>query len=700
MIGMDKLTAEQDATAAQQPPLKFAHGSAIITEAKANYDKARQWDLDNDTAALEDLNFLANNQWDAKALAQRKQDDRPCITINELPQFVKQVTGEIRMKPPSMTCTPGDGAADIKTAGVIEGMLRAIERQSRSQGVYSRALDGAASCGRGHFRITLEYADDQTFDRDLFIRSIRNPFSVKWDPGSVEPDKSDANWCIVYQDMDQDAFHSAFPDQAAQSWPKGIPFARQPQLNWSQGGINTMITVAEYWRRERTPATLYLMRHIGSGVEQTVYDLDDESYARYSSQGWVVLRQRPSYRTKIMKYMMAGNAMLTEPEHWVGSRIPIFTVIGEEIDVGDKVVLQGLIRNAKDAQRLKNLSVSSQIEAIQNVPKVPYIIAAEQLDGYTHIWDNANKRPFAYLPYNATSVDDEGVARMLPAPRRADPISTNPGLSELAGASSDYMKSTTGIYAASLGQRSNESSGIAIQERDAQADVGTYVYLDNLLASVEAAGRELVYLIPIVYSDRRMVRILGKDDAPAIMDLEAEGISLDRGKYDVLVKAGPGFLSQRKETAKGLTDLMKGLPPQFVAGLMPYLAKMQDWENADEVSAIITKIAMATGILPPDPASIQMGPGGPPPGVPGMPPMGPPPGGPGAPPMGAGGPPPGMPPGMPPRGPMPPQRPMPGPQGPGPFANLPFRPDAPPAAFERVAPQAVPAGRAGMMGAY
>jgi len=343
----------------------------------------------------------------------------------------------------------------------------------------------------------------------------------------------------------------------------------------------------------------------------------------------------------------------------------VWTVVGQEVDVAGTVIRHGIVRYAKDPQRVLNIARSYEMELLGQSPRVPYVLADEQIEGFEDEWRDANRLPKAYLRYRTKDSDGDNINA--PAPRRVDQIATQPGLMAMAAAAGDDMKSTTGIYDASLGARSNETSGVAIEARDAQADTANFVYLDNLTRQMESLGQELVYMIPKEYGAREMIRILGEDDAPGIIALQDQNVDLFRGTYDVIVKTGPSFQSEREEQTRAMVDLAKIVPPPFVPILVAQIAKNGEWKDAEKISDAMMQVAIATGLLPPPPgAPGPMGPGGPMP--PGMPPQM----------AGPGQMPPGLPPGAPPPGFAPPP-------GLGPGRQLPPPPNQqgfiPPPAF-------------------
>jgi hypothetical protein len=75
------------------------------------------------------------------------------------------------------------------------------------------------------------------------------------------------------------------------------------------------------------------------------------------------------------------------------------------------------------------------------------------------------------------------------------------------------IKDITGIHDASLGIKSNETSGRAIMARQSEGDVASLTYYDNGNAAILEAGDVMNQLIPQIYDGTRIIRIIGEDEA-------------------------------------------------------------------------------------------------------------------------------------------------------------------------------------------
>lgn len=526
------------------------------------FDNAISFDRDNRVEGEDDRQFRAGNQWPDDLRREREDVGSPCLTINRIPQFVRQVTNDARSNRPSIHVRPVDDESDVKTADVLEGLIRHIEDRSEATSTaYIPGIDNAATCGIGHWRVRTAYQDDDSFDQEITIEGISDAFAVVWDPLARHPARIDADYCFVIEDMRKADFEAKYPDAATADFSdEGVV-----NLDWY---TNDTVRVAEYWCKEPVKKTLARMED-GKVVDITDLPVQTRKFLPIKET-----REVDSH--KIVQYIVSGNEILEGPNGWAGSWIPIVPVVGEEIDVGGSVIRYGLVRFAKDPQRLYNYWRSAQAEQIALQPKAPFLVTPKQIAKFEDIWRHANSRKLPYLVYNPDSD--------APSPQRAVPPQASAGMTQEAMISADEMKATTGVYDAALGNKSNETSGIAIQRRQNESDVSTLHFQDNLSLSIRHTGRIIVDLAPKIYDTERVIRRLNADGSQdyakinsVVMTQEGPIIlhDLSVGKYDVTVTTGPSYATKRMEAVDLMMQFIQSVPnsAQFV---MDLLAKNMD----------------------------------------------------------------------------------------------------------------------------
>jgi len=579
--------------------------SDILATARSRLDMAMSALSDSRSDENDDLKFYAGSpdnqwQWPADVLATRGAvqgqtiNARPCLTINKLPQHVRQVTNDQRQNRPGAKVIPVDDNADIEIADIYNGMIRHIEYISDADVAYDTACENQVAYGEGYIRLLTEYCDDDTFDQDIKIGRIRNSFSVYMDPTIQDPTGSDAQYCFVTEDLTKAEYERLYPDSAPITTLQSLGVGDQSISNWLN---EDTIRIADYYYIDYDRATLNL--YPGNATAFAGTPEDKQLKAFYGKP----LKSRESDRPKV-RYCKINGYEILEQREWVGKWIPVVRIVGNEFEVDGRIYVSGLVRNAKDAQRMYNYWVSQEAEMLALAPKAPFIGYGGQFEGYEDKWKTANTQNWPYLEVNPDVTDGQG--SILPLPQRAQPPMASSGLLQAKSGAAEDIKSTTGQYNASLGMGSNERSGRAILARQREGDVGTYHYGDNLARGVRHIARQLIDMIPKIYDTQRIARIIGEDgetkmvkinpDQPMPVNkiVDQQGIVIEKiynpgvGKYDVVATTGPGYATKRQEALEAMAQLLQGNPQLWsVAGDL--FVKNMDWPGAQEMSKRFAK---------------------------------------------------------------------------------------------------------------
>jgi len=578
----------------------------VLATARARLNMAISALSESREDEIDDLKFYAGSpdnhwQWPADVLATRGAvqgqtiNARPTLTINKLPQHVHQVTNDQRQNRPAGRVIPADDKADVDVAEVYNGMVRHIQYISDADVAYDTACENQVAYGEGYIRILTEYCDENTFDQDLKIGRVRNSFSVYMDPLIQDPCGSDAKWCFITEDLPKAEYERMYPNAAPITTLMSLGVGDQSISQWLN---DDTVRIAEYFYVEYTKKTLNLYPGNLTAIDGTPED------RMLKAQFVRPLRSRETELKKVKWCKINGYEILEESD-WAGKYIPVVRVVGNEFEVDGRLYVSGLVRNAKDAQRMYNYWVSQEAEMLALAPKAPFIGYGGQFEGYETQWKTANTQNWPYLEVNPDVTDGQG--NILPLPARAQPPMASSGLLQAKAGASEDIKSSTGQYNASLGMGSNERSGKAILARQKEGDVGTYHYVDNLARAVRYVTRQLVDLIPKIYDTERIARIVGEDgevDNVKINPMQPEpvkkivnpqtGALIEKiynpgvGKYDVVVTTGPGYATKRQEALEAMAQLLQG-NPQLWAVAGDLFVKNMDWPGAQEMAKRFAK---------------------------------------------------------------------------------------------------------------
>lgn len=511
-------------------------------------------DEENRRKALEDLKFvnIPGEQWEE--WLRRERGDRPCYEFNKTRVTVKRVVNDMRAnRPAGKVRAVEDG--DTDTAEIYEGLIRNIWNTSDGDSVIDSAAEFQVACGIGAWRVSTKYASEASFDQDVCVEQIVNPFCLYADPAAKDILHRDAEDWIFTERIAKTAFERKYPNATKVSW-EDSEFDDLDE--WED---DETVRVCEYWWKEP--------------VEKEIWQLNDGRIVEASSDEATLIspslvhRRRVVMSHKIMMCIASGDAILEGPTEWAGAHFPFVLVYGERMVIDGKVRWYGLARFMKDPQRSYNSTRTAITETIALAPNFKWWSTATQAEGHVDKWSEAHKKNYPFMLYNADPMAP-GRPDSMPGPQV--PVA----LIQEAQLASDELKAVSGIFDASLGAQGNETSGRAITARQRQAEIATFNYQDNLGKGVRRTWEILIDLIPKVYDTERQLRVLGADGAEKYAKINEVKIDpatgqqvtvndLSRGRYDVAVTVGPSFATQRQEAAEAYTELASRDPNVMMA---------------------------------------------------------------------------------------------------------------------------------------
>ena len=546
----------------------------IIDEAKQFLKFANDADTMNRQEALEDLKFASGgDQWPVDLQNSRNLESRPVLTINKLDGYCRQVTNQQRQQRPRIKVHATNTTEDAAEAKVIQGIIRHIEVNSNADNAYDNAYNYAVRMGWGYWRVDHRYVREDSFDQEIFIDPIDNPFTVYLDPNSIAVDGSDQERCLITTMMPKTTFRELYPDVDETSF-----LSRGTGDTQSEWITKEDIRVAEYWYTVREPATLYQLS------DGSVRFADDKNFfKRIETAGLFVVNERKSIKRTIKWKKLTAVSVLEERD-WPGYYIPIVPVYGRHVVIGDKRKKFGMVRHAKDAQRMYNFWVTSLTESVALAPKAKWIMAEGQDEGHELDWAAANIKSMATLRYKQTDIDGNPA----PPPIRLQPEPPPAGVMAAAQEINSDMATIIGIYDPSQ-QLPGNMSGKALNGQQMQVDLTNFDLYDNLTKSIAYTGKVILDLIPKIYDTERIMRIIGDDGKPDLISINERTAvgkvknDVTVGQYDVVMETGPGYNSKRQEAVEAMMPLLQGNEQLFNAAADLVFRNM-DFPGADTIA--------------------------------------------------------------------------------------------------------------------
>ena len=549
-----------------------------IDEAKKFLKLANDADTNNRSEALEDLKFAAGDQWPVEIQNSRTLEARPCLTINKIDAYVRQVTNQQRQQRPRIKVHGMNSQSDAKVADILTGICRHIEVNSDADHAYDNAFNYAVRMGFGYWRVKTDYVREDSFDQEIYIEPIHNPFTVYFDPNSTLPDGSDAEKCLITQVVSKEIFRKMYPDA-----DDGTGFSQRgtgdSNAEWV---MKEDIRIAEYFYTERKPDKLCLL---SNGVKKFRSELPKQD--ELLAMGVVVIDERASFRKEIKQIKCTAIEVLEEGI-WPSKYIPIVPVYGEEFVVDNKRKKYGLVRMAKDPQRMYNFWKTALTESVALAPKAKWLLAEGQDEGHENEWAMANIKAMPVLRYKQKDI--EGVPA--PVPTRIQPEAPPAGIIAAADGINADMQAVLGIFDPNQMATGN-ISGKALNGQQQQIDLTNFHYYDNLTRSIKHTAKIILDLVPKIYDQARVMRIIGDDGKPDLVDInkrqsDEQGVmtilnDVTVGEYDVVMDTGPGYNSKRIEAVNSMMPMLSADPNLMnVAGDLIF--RNMDFPGADVIA--------------------------------------------------------------------------------------------------------------------
>lgn len=534
-------------------------------------------DQSNRSEALEDLKFASGDQWPTEIQNSRNLEARPCLTINKIDPYIRQVTNQQRQARPRIKVHGTNTSSNEKLAEILTGVIRHIEVNSDADQAYDTAFDYSVRMGWGYFRVITDYIRDDSFDQEIYIRPIDNPFTVYFDPNSILPDGSDADRCLITTVIEKKIFQEMYPDADLGSFTyRGTG---DDSAEWI---MKDDIRIAEYFYTERKAAKLV---QLSDGTAVFKDELPDQ--AILAMAGITIVSERESMRKQIKWCKLTAMEVLEERD-WPGKYIPIVPVYGQQLVIESKRKKYGLVRNAKDPQRMLNFWQTSITESVALAPKAKWLMAEGQDEGHEMEWASANIKSSPVLRYKQKDI--EGVPAS--APTRLQPEPPPAGILAASASINNDLQAVLGIFDPNQ-MPSGNLSGKAINGQQQQIDLTNFHYFDNLTRSIRYAGKILLDLIPKIYDHERVMRIIGYDNQPELVVLNQRTVDdagvtkilndVTVGEYDVVMETGPGYNSKRQEAVANMMPLLAASPDLMkVAGDLIF--RNMDFPGADIIA--------------------------------------------------------------------------------------------------------------------
>lgn len=605
----------------------------IAKEAKSAVERWRSYFRVNIEQYHEFHTFVLKQQWKDEDEEVFKSFKKVPMQMNKLAPLVNSLLGEQQQNTPQLQVRPKTDC-DEQTAAIREAIVKNKINGNEAKRAYQIAAGQAFIGGFGMFSIATEYVNKESFDQDIKIYWHKDATRGFWDVSAEHPNKIDGMCAGIITRMSRDKFAAMYGHEVEKKIGAESGYAGRTNSGEFQDPSNNndfmysfadenAVTVIDYYKREFEVVDKIYRLSTGDVVKQEELDvLIEESNLFLESLGEEnqdrkliyingepvrIEDKRDIKKHKVKHYKIAGDYILDESE-FPAEFLPIVYVDQNSFyDKNGRQICRPFVIDAKDAQIYLNY-IATQSAYVMKVSRYDqFLVCKENVRGQDtqQIWRDPTSMQGA-LFYDKDP--DGNVPQRLNPPELPQSF-----LSQYERAMNDIYTST-GLYAARLGQQGNEVSGAAIDARTRQGSYSTYVAFNSINNAIAAAGTIINQMISKVYDTPRVLDLMMPDTGMqkvAInqpMDEYGQMIQFDmtKGEFEVTLEPGASYEGQKAEARESMQFVLQNKPEVFdlIADLyidslpMPNTIEMKNRLKAALVPPEIIQ-AGKTGQLPP-----------------------------------------------------------------------------------------------------
>ena len=594
----------------KEQQMRTVHGEAL-----RKFDDIQSALRNERLQCLQDRRFasISGAQWEGPL--QEQFENRPKMEVNKIALAITRIINEYRNNRVTVDFISKDGTKRTDLADVCNRLYRADEQDSAANEAYDNAFDEAVTGGFGAWRLRAVYEDE--YDPENEKQRIRiEPIydadsSVYFDLDAKRQDKADAKCCYVLTSISRDAYMQEYGDDPT-TWPKEV---YQSEFDWDTPDV---VFVAEYYMVEEVSREMRVYQAIDGSEErytQDEFEEDSDLEARLAAIGSVEIRRRRVKQRKVRKYLMSGGKILRDDGYIAGDQIPIVPVYGKRWFIDNVERCMGVVRMAKDAQRLKNMQLSklAEISALSSVEKP--IMTPEQVAGHQMMWADDNIKQYPYLLINPVTGAD-GSQQISGPVAYTKSAAVPPAMAAL-------LQVTEVDTADILGNQQNGDkivsniSGKAVEMVQQRLDMQAFLYMSNFGKAVQRAGEIWLSMSKDVYVEPgRKMKTVGPQGEiesvelmkPTIVDGEVVAANdLSQARFDVVATVGPSSQSQRAATVRAVLGMLQLVQdPQTQQVLLAMAFQNMEGEGISDVRSFFRRQMVMAGIMKPTEEEAQM----------------------------------------------------------------------------------------------
>lgn len=584
-----------------------------LEDIKKMHDKAFSYSQETRQRASDDMVFATVTQWDDGIL----QDSQLAYRgeFNILKKATRKIMADFYANPIQIDFEPKDETRD-DAAELIDGMYRADDNNNTAVEAYRNAKMEMLVCGFGCWERYTEYVSSRNGDERQVIKArpiYEAANCVFWDPNAKYSDKSDAKYVSILTRYTEDGYKDLVYDLTGEELETIYDDSfSSPEHSyafpWISSDSKNIYVTNFYYKSKIKDKVITFSDPFNQSIQVLESELEN-IMDELIDTGYQIQSEKEIERVQILKYIASGNEILSKTEI-PGEHIPVIPLYADHAFIEGNEHYEGIVRLAKDPQRLRNFQLSYLADIVSRSPRTKPIFSPEQLQGFEFMYNETgsdNNYPFLYQNLKAPDgrdlpVGPVGVMPEQPIPqaliasielsRQAVEDVANPGIPKEV-AEPDLSGKAVLALQARVDQQSmeyNESYKHG-KRRDAEiyASMASYVYDVPRTVMIEAPDGQ-----------RRKMKIM-----ESVIDRQTGNIvtlhDLNNAEFEVFAKIGPAYQTQKQQTIDQMTMLIAQIDQQdpIRKALQLKIIQMMDGVEHDDIREFANKQLVLSGIRKP-----------------------------------------------------------------------------------------------------
>ena len=257
--------------------------------------------------------FVLGDQWRDDEAEVFKTYKKLPMTANHLAPLANHLLGEQRQNTPSLQATP-DKHMSEETAEVAAAITTNICEDSHSRTHFQIAFQQASIGGFSALGVKPQYVDDDSFDQELTIYSLKDPCKAYFDLSALSVCKTDGMRAGMRTKMSREMFRALYGKELERKIGN-----TGSEDNSSLFSDDESITIFDDYQRKYKPETLYQL-DTGECLSSKEYndlktvDMGGEDVKFYNGEPVVIVKEREVPIYEITYRKIAGDYILEEKE--------------------------------------------------------------------------------------------------------------------------------------------------------------------------------------------------------------------------------------------------------------------------------------------------------------------------------------------------------------------------------------------------